>query len=258
MIKAVQLLHKVAQEYQLQRTTFSRQEIVKKLNEIKYLSAQRKVPRLTLRKEIIHLEHKLQSLFEIETTLAKQKKQEQYKINLFKKQIRALEARVASSADKDLQKKVDKLSSLLGEYSAQKKTKEEITQIEQSTIKKRSEDQNLLRSNQDLNQQNRARASRIEMMQQRLQLLKQELQLTVEKGQNVAQLKLNISFFEDKLAQLDKMTVPNAVSAVPMVIDNPADRHTLLFDLPKLTPEEETELEQELPLPPPPKVRKRT
>src|SRR3989338_11540597 len=109
-----------------QKEMFSRQEIVKRINEIKYLSTQKKVPRMSLRKEIIHLENRLQGVFELESQLHKQKKQESYKITTLKKQIETLQKRLEASDDKALQKKVDMLTHLLGDYLAQKGVRREI------------------------------------------------------------------------------------------------------------------------------------
>src|SRR3989344_5262106 len=61
-LKAQQLLWTLAKQYNRQKTTFSRSEIVAKINELKYLAGQRNVPRLSLQREIQHLEHKLEPL----------------------------------------------------------------------------------------------------------------------------------------------------------------------------------------------------
>ena len=104
--QARELLTRVALTYRHQKDAFSRQEIVKKINEIKYLSAQKKVPKLSLRKEIIHLENKLKSIFDIEKTLAAQNKRESSKVAALKKRIRNLSERLAAAEDKDMQKKI--------------------------------------------------------------------------------------------------------------------------------------------------------
>ena len=64
--KAMLLLMKVARIFEQQQFSFSKQEILSKINEIKYLSSQKKVPKLTLRKEILHLENKLTGVLNLE------------------------------------------------------------------------------------------------------------------------------------------------------------------------------------------------
>ena len=123
---ARQLLLKSAQHYVKERKNYSKEEIISKINEIKYLSAQKKIPKITLRKEIIHLEQKLQSIFDIEKKLLTEEKRESTKVQTLKKQISTLRARLASVEDKDLQKKVDKLSHLLGECLAKSNVAEDV------------------------------------------------------------------------------------------------------------------------------------
>src|SRR3989344_3898359 len=120
------LLARAAREYVGERRDFSKEEIVKRINEIKYLSSQKKVPKLTLRKEIIHLEHKLQTIFEFEKRLLKEERKESAKIIRLKREVTELKKRIAHSEDQDLHKKVDTLSHLLGESLAKKAVVEEI------------------------------------------------------------------------------------------------------------------------------------
>ena len=58
--RTIQLLSRISSIAQREKESFSKTEIIKKINEIKYLSSQKKVPKLTLRKEIIHLENQLE------------------------------------------------------------------------------------------------------------------------------------------------------------------------------------------------------
>ncbi len=123
---AYQLLTEAAYEYQHQRETFSTVEIVARINEIKYLSSQKKVPKLSLRKEIIHLENKLATVVELEQRMARRTRQDSAKEKSLKKQIKGLQNRLAMAEDKDLQKKLDQLSQLLGDYLAKKTTEAEV------------------------------------------------------------------------------------------------------------------------------------
>ncbi len=125
-LKTKQLLLKAAKYLDKERAKFSRQEIIKKINEIKYLSAQKKVPRLTLRKEIIHLENRLGTVIESEKKLLKKKKEESTKVQALKKQIVSLKKKLTTYEDKNLDKKVEKLSHLLAEFLAKHGSKEDI------------------------------------------------------------------------------------------------------------------------------------
>lgn len=126
ILKTQQLLQKVAVRYIRERQNYSKEEIVSKINEIKYLAAQKKVPKLTLRKDIVHLENKLQSIFELEKKILAEEKRESEKEKVLKKQIASLRRRLAHVEDKDLQKKVDKLAQLLAECVAKQKVAEDV------------------------------------------------------------------------------------------------------------------------------------
>ena len=125
-LKAKQLLFKAAKYLDKERSKYSRQEIVKKINEIKYLSTQKKVPRLTLRKEIIHLENRLGSVLESEKELLKHKNEESVKVKSLKKQVLSLKNKLTAYEDKNLDKKVNKLSHLLGEFLAKQGSKADV------------------------------------------------------------------------------------------------------------------------------------
>src|SRR3989344_8505148 len=120
------LMMKVASASERRKELFSREEISKKINEIKYLSAQKKIPRLTLRKEIIHLEHKLRGLDQIEQEFKRKEKRESVKVIALKKQISALKQKLAATEDKDIGRKVQKLSFLLGECLAKKEVQMDV------------------------------------------------------------------------------------------------------------------------------------
>ena len=120
------LLAKVAAVSELQKKTISRIEITQKINELKYLSAQRNIPRMTLRKELIHLEHKLRGLDKLEEDLRKKERRENTQVVMLKKQVQSLRARIAASEDKDLSKKMEKLVFLLGECLAKQEIQNDI------------------------------------------------------------------------------------------------------------------------------------
>src|SRR3989338_9072795 len=106
---ARQLLLNAAVEFQRGRQSFSRDQISKKINEIKYLSSQKKVPRVSLRKEIAHLEFLLQGILELDKSLANQKHQDSNKVTALKRQISQMKHKLAAVSDKSLPHKVEKL-----------------------------------------------------------------------------------------------------------------------------------------------------
>ncbi len=126
VLNAYKLLTLAAEEYHKEKDAVSREEIVKRINEIKYLAAQKKLPRLSLRKEMVHLEHQLHSLLDMDKTLLSQKKRESSKVKALKEQLAGMRRRLAAVEDKDLQKKVERLAHLLGECVARLQTKEDV------------------------------------------------------------------------------------------------------------------------------------
>src|SRR3989338_6141144 len=111
--QAYQLLGAAAREYQYQQEAFSTAEIVARINEIKYLSAQRKIPKLSLRKEILHLEEKVKSLSELEQHRLKQKHRESAQEKVLKKHLAELKRRLAATNEKDIHRKMDRITSLM-------------------------------------------------------------------------------------------------------------------------------------------------
>jgi len=129
-INAYILLQKAATISLQKWDAVSKQEIQRKINEIKYLSSQKKVPRLSLRKEVIHLEHKLERIFEMEESFSSKKREESLKVTSLKRQIAAMQKRLAACGEKDIQKKVDRLTHLLGDYLA----RQDVEKATQSTL----------------------------------------------------------------------------------------------------------------------------
>lgn len=201
-------------------------EIVKKLNEIKYLTSQKKVPRLSLRKEIIHLESQLQVLFKLEEKLALQKKKETLAAASYKKQIAQLKKRLQASEDKKLQQKVDKLSQLLAEYMAKEGTTKEVEKVQKYLGKP------LLKVVRVWPQLKAPILSRQEFLAQKIAELKNRL----EQGKMAPELRLGL---ERKLAELELRLPGKEPGEV---------KHTLWFEEPKPAASE-----PELPIPPPPR-----
>lgn len=285
---AYQLLTEAAHEYHHQRETFSTAEITARINEIKYLSAQKKVPKLSLRKEIVHLERQLSTVMEVEQQMLNQKRHESAKVKSMKKQITELQGRLAAAEDKDVQKKLDRLSQLLGDYLAKKTTEEEVkTAIaELKLVKAEKEKRGMvvpgkstsLAQNKKLSlletttdtavpvpvEMNEDVQPRITELRQRLEMLKGELELLRilkkdSRAQGVAQ---KIALWEQKLNEYLKRgeLQKEEPSPIEPVIEKSEIKHTLLFAPPSESEQkrsdEELESEKELPLPPPPKMKK--
>lgn len=245
-----QLLFRVAQNYQHQLTTFSRQEIIQKINEIKYLSAQKKVPRLSLRKEILHLENKLQSVFLLERRLQEQKKHEAKKIANYKRQITLLNKKLAVTEDHHLRRKVEKLSHLLGENLAQKEIRQDVqkksaksTVAPSSSLSEGSSSSPLL-------------TDPLTSLLQRLQMIKHQLQQqqTEVDNEKINVLTAKIKTIEQKIQSLKTSPPLPSAGAAPQT--SSGSRHVLIFGSP-LPKDIDQSAEKELPLPPPPRFRRR-
>ncbi len=241
--KTKQLLQKTAALFQREKESFSKTEIVKKINEIKYLSAQKKIPKLSLRKEIIHLENQLQGIFELEKKLLLQKKRESAEITAMKRQNERLKKKLEVAEDKELQKKVNKLSYLLGDYLAKYGSKKDIETTEKLLGKSLE-----IRPLPSPRAEAPAFESRITFLRNRLDSLKKELaaKKLAQNPQEVEAMEEKIKMVEEKLELLEHKPF-----AAPDTV-NPEIKHELLFGQPqKYNPEEKA-----LPLPPPPRITK--
>ena len=249
----MQLLSKAASIAQGERETFSRDGVSKKIQDIKYLSSQKKVPRLSLRKEVILLENQLQKVVEVEEKLNKEKEKESITVAALKQQITILKNKLKAVEDVSLEKKVNHLSFLLGEHLARKEIPGEVALSAMETGE--------LAATTDLDI-----AKKAAMLQRRLEALKQELNLTKELGnarpQEIRQIEDQIRAFEEKLREFYEHH-PEAMLEEVATVEVPAAevKHTLLFSKPQAedaeVEEEIQEAERELPLPPPPRMRKR-
>ncbi len=187
-LQAFQLLVTAAKVDRKIRETYSRREIAKKMNEIKYLSAQKKIPRLTLRKEVLHLEHKVSRLLELEEKIAKQ---DSIKVEALKKEVAMLKRRLLATQDKDLHKKVEKLSHLLAACLTQKVVSREVKASSLSQLSKKKK----------LSQRARLLNAKIQALKQQLAILQQSGQGAPERAQ---QLQSQLQLWEEKLLLEDK------------------------------------------------------
>ncbi len=271
---AYQLLTEVAREHHHQRETFSTAEITARINEIKYLSSQKKVPKLSLRKEIVHLERQLSTVMEVEQQMLNRKRHESSKVKSMKKQMAELQRRLVAAEDKDVQKKLDHLSQLLGDYLAKKTTEEEVKAAiaelkgipaEKRKTTARGEPETVpppVEISENMQ-------PRIKKLQQRLEMLKGELELLMilKKDARAQGVGEKITAIEQKL---NAYTLPAVATPpeektekplpAPLLVEKKEIKHTVLFETPPPSSawpkDEDLELEKELPLPPPPKMKK--
>lgn len=234
-----QLLFNLAREYSREKRSFSKEEIQSKINEIKYLSAQKKVPRMTLRKEILHLENKLKSIFELEQKLSLRERKESLKITSLKKHIASLQQRLASCEEKDLHKKVDRLSYLLAEHHAKRKIAHDVAVHTKKWAKPKKQPHKSAVNMADLSQ--------------RLQQAKEKLQSMPGNEE----LQQKILLLERKLAEFNKPSIELKNSEPALEQNPPKIKHTLKFDSPFMVDKSDIASEKELPLPPPPRMRKK-
>ena len=252
-LPAMQLLSKAAHLSQEKKELFSKREILQKINEIKYLSAQKKVPKLTLRKEIIHLEHQLQGVIELEKKLLREKNKESVKMTALKQQITMLKNKLKTVEDQELDQKVERLSYLLGDYLAKKEVSKEVTFTKTAAVaaplerkeKKKEEDSSAL-------------IQKAAMLQKRLEALKNELkihqELETKRPEVLQMIEEKIMLLEGKLQSFYEKhpeALVYSVGTVEMPVPGEEIRHELLF------PQSDgKKVEGTLPLPPPPRMER--
>lgn len=219
-LKTKQLLSNVAKEHESSKRTFSKKEIKDKINEIKYLSSQKTVPKLSLRKEIMHLERKLESVFEIEKKLLKSKKSENSKVQSLKRQIMMLKKRLQSTQDEELRKKVAKLSHLLGDALAKSDSQKDI-ELSKNIL---GAVDDIEEQRKNIHQNNQRVEHRIRLVMNRLHMLKQELELNkkLEKGdpKQIQKITQGIGLLEKNL-EMYKTKFPHLRNKFTMVPEQP-------------------------------------
>lgn len=285
--QAKALLVKAASYYLRQKEAVSKIEIRKKINEIKYLSAQKKVPKISLRKEIIHLENTLEGIFELENALLLQQKRESVKINALKAEIAALKRLLSVSGDKDLRKKVDHLAHVLGSFKAKEEIGKDVALSWKAAAKEPREEPSVpsITDEQTI--------ERVRLLQERLEALKQELAVSkelrkdsgrAEEDSETKEIERKILLLETSLNKFYRENVsenrlermkpvemkpekeaeaePEAEEALQEIpFSRPIGvRHTFILGGPGekkeliLSEGEKRKLEKELPLPPPPRM----
>lgn len=249
-LKARQLLWKAAILAQKKKEMISKEEITKKINQIKYLSEQKKLSRFEIKKEIIHLEKQLQSVLEVESQLRKRKKEESSTITSLKKQVALLKSRLSVAEDKELHRKVEKLSHLLGEMLAKRGTAEEVKLnkkiaeelklkgkflIAKEAAKKEQKPIKLIKPEKILGamsaEDEEKYTERIRVMQDKLALLKQALDKAKFSQDIDTTIKIEekIEFLEKKLTELAS---PPAAPPKPVPLFEPSSGVILYGEIP--------------------------
>ncbi len=267
-LQALHFLVTAARLDQKSRSSYSRAEIVKKLNEVKYLSAQKKIPRLSLRKEILHLEHKVSQIIQFEE---KNKKEDSLKIELLKNEVAMLRRRLVMTQDKDVTKKVEKLAHLLAACLAQKEVRREV-KLQKGMARGRPG-----KVKQSMSNRLRLLQAKFSALQQQVQMMKQLPKVDVEK---VQLLETEMQYLAERLQEYqrresadslvastslqqrrqEEKAVPEAVAEASAEEQQASEevKHTVLFQQPvKKMTSRELEMEKEFPLPPPPKMKEK-
>ncbi|MBI2103244.1 hypothetical protein HYT55_05350 [Candidatus Woesearchaeota archaeon] len=221
------LLELASQAYAQSTRQIPKEKISKRIEELKYLTSQKSVPRLSIRKEVLHLEEQLQTILEVEKALQQQEKRESEKIRELKKQNELLRRRLAATEDKDLQKKVNRLSHLLADVAARKEIKRDVSLQQKKSKKTERQDET-----------EPVPVASLTELEQRLESLKSLVDLKKAQGTEPQM----ISLLEDRVAQVEE-------KIKQLKQEKPIVKHTLLFHRPY--PDTSTEL-------PTPSVPRRT
>jgi hypothetical protein len=257
-LRSMQLLLTVAKHLEQERLSFSKQEIIKSMNEVKYLSAQKDVPKLTLRKKIIHLEDRLKGVFEFEKKLHQKEKEEKGKMSSLKRQVTILHKKLDACEDQDINQRLGKVSHLIGEFLAKHgteidvelsrqlvaelKIKEKKVKVKKSKVKSKE-----ITKQQIITQQHNLTAeekNRIEQIYRRLQGLKQQIkideELDVKDVQQLEVIEHKIMILEEKLEDYyekypELVKEHNKIAEVEnVVVESPLEvkeegKHTILL-----------------------------
>jgi len=244
-VRAKQLLRNAAKTHNDMQTRISKNEIRQRINEIKYLSSQEDVPKFSLRKEILHLEQKLESVFNIEARLLKTEKREESKINSLRKQIVMLRHRLEKAEDKDLQRKLHRLSGILSDALANNVTAKDV-QITQKLATAMNEAdkaaETVVKSNEDTAKRMQAALQRIKVMHQELEIHKHMDNVDPKKiqmlGERIKRIEQACNAY---VAKIQNVPLPTTQVVEPA---EPEPEVEIIDDL------------KDLPLPPPPRRHK--
>lgn len=255
-IKAQFLLFRLASAFYQEQESVSKQEILKKINEIKYLSEQKKVPRFQLQKEITHLEHKLNVVFSLEQKLAQQRRHESMRIAALKKEIASLRQRLALAQDPDFCSKVERVAHTVGSLMAQRDTKAMIDAATGDVS--RQQKINLMQNKVEklealLEVQRKLDPAKAALLEKRISDIKQKLGIV---SPSIKRVQSPTSI--DMIQETNEPILVQEQSPPSTIIDlKSPQRHNILFTLPPQQQQKwddaDMSSEKEMKLPPPPK-----
>ncbi len=228
-INVLRVRHTLAlatQAYAQLKRQIPKEKITKRIEELKYLTAQKKVPRLSVRKEVLHLEEQLNSILNVEKALQEQEHKESERVTALKKQNAFLRKRLATTEDKDLQKKVDKLSHLLAEAVARKDIHRDVTLSQKITT--------VVKPKPVATPTITEAKPSLDLLQQKLLQLKQMLEQQKEQGaalEVTSLLENRVKIVEEKINSLKE--------------EKPIVKHTMIMSAPLIKKKEAED--QELP-----------
>ncbi len=208
------------QAYAQLKRQIPKEKITKRIEELKYLTAQKKVPRLSVRKEVLHLEEQLNSILNVEKALQEQEHKESERVTALKKQNAFLRKRLATTEDKDLQKKVDKLSHLLAEAVARKDIRRDVALSQRVAA--------VVKPKQIITPL--AAKPSVDLLQQKLLQLKQMLEQQKEQGaalEVTSLLENRVKAVEEKINSLKEeksMVKHTMIMSAPVIIKEAEDQ----------------------------------
>ena len=198
---AQQLLMKAAYYTLQEKEALSKEKILKVMNEVKYLSSLRKIPKMTLRKEVIHLEEHLKGVFDLEEMLLKKKRQESTRLLSLKREMNKLKQQLVLAKDKELHRKLEKMSHLIGESLAKKEVHKEVARAAAFLEQQKGglSPQEAFTPKETLNSES---ISRFHLLQERILALKQELEITGQLNEEMPKEKVQV--IESQILMLEQ------------------------------------------------------
>ena len=273
LLNARHVLHKVATESRTATEQVNKQEIVSKINQIKYLSKQKNMSPSTIHKQIEHLEDKMKGVFSLQEQLRRHKRQERSKITALKKQLHAMQNRLDMGESKDVHHKVEHLSNVLGDYMAKKSVSEDL--VKRQKIAKLNA---LLAKLQQSLDQSTADPAKVALIRSRLSSLQEkivEIQQSKQPSKNNSSDQQGVEPISSPSLnpQPDSQNQDSSLISIPDQTPSGVEdvNHTLILTGPnqqaqqplepqlesivqETSQQEELDIAKELPLPPPPRV----
>lgn len=203
------LLHasRSAEEVEL---VLSPPEILQQMHELKALTAQKNVPKLTVRREVLDLEKKLHSLLTFEDRFRRKMQRETLKTTALREQLARMRKRLAACEDKDLHQKMDRVTHLLGESLVRQEVAEDISRTEAE--KPTESEPEVVRSKQ------------LQMLEEHLHAVQRRFAFLEEKevpAEQLERVKQTLALIEGKLQAAHRQLGEEAMTKKA--------KHTLLF-----------------------------